>query len=412
MTSVRTMTAAEFVEQVAARLAAEPYRPGHNDFDAASRPVPPAAYALIVGAGFSHGVVPMVRQLMHETVGDFYFPDQDQSSMKRAPAVLQRHSADFWSEFNRAAGANDLPLIEVDGDGLPADPGTTYQALFTYEGVNALFAMKEPEKQGYLANLQRKRDTIAGAGRRQRPPSRDGEVFAREFLQRIIDAGAEHGYGSTGRGDLNEATIYLAALLEAQQSGHGWHTRAFCRTILTTNFDTSLQNCLQLVNLLYLITDRPERGLDQSDFPGNETAVHLVYTHGSILRRNPASSVLELGELATRNADVLQRFLQTRDVITIGYSGWDDGLMAALRRCDGSRQHLYWCGVGAAPPPHIADFLSQRAGHADYVQLGKAGAGGLLRSLYRGLVPAEAQRDPWERYRKWAALKPVEGACG
>jgi hypothetical protein len=147
MTSVRTMTAGEFVEQVAARLAAEPHRPGHNDFDAASRPVPPAAYALIVGAGFSRGVVPMVRQLMHETVGDFYFPDQDQSSMKRAPEVLQRHSADFWSEFNRAAGANDLPLIEVDGDGLPADPGTTYQALFTYEGVNALFAMKEPESR-------------------------------------------------------------------------------------------------------------------------------------------------------------------------------------------------------------------------------------------------------------------------
>ncbi len=46
----------------------------------------------------------MVRQLMHETVGDFYFPGQDQSSMKRATAVLQRHSADFWSEFNRAAG--------------------------------------------------------------------------------------------------------------------------------------------------------------------------------------------------------------------------------------------------------------------------------------------------------------------
>jgi hypothetical protein len=66
-----------------------------------------------------------------------------------------------------------------------------------------------------------------------------------------VNPGSEHGYGSTGRSDLNMANAYLVALLEAQQTGRGWRlTNAFCPTILTTNFDASLQNALQMVNLL------------------------------------------------------------------------------------------------------------------------------------------------------------------
>jgi hypothetical protein len=114
-------------------------------------------------------------------------------------------------------------------------------------------------------------------------------------------------------------------------------TCAFCRTIFTTNFDTLLQNSLQMVNLLYTVTDRPERRLDRSEFAGDELAIHLVYTHGSILRHNPASATDELDGLAEQNVEVLRDQLESRDVIVIGYSGWNDGLMTALRRCDPSR---------------------------------------------------------------------------
>ena len=144
-----------------------------------------------------------------------------------------------------------------------------------------------------------------------------------------------------GRNQLNPARIYLAALLEAQQLGLRWKSGAFCRTLITTNFDTLLQNALQMVNLLYRLTDRPEHGFAPSDFHVEEAAIHVVYAHGSILRHNPASTVEELGGLASKNVEVLRDYLQCRDVITIGYSGWHDGLMAALRGCDSSR-HKVW----------------------------------------------------------------------
>jgi hypothetical protein len=95
------------------------------------------------------------------------------------------------------------------------------------------------------------------------------------------------------------------------------------------------------MNLAYLLTDRPERGLDRSDFPEEEGPIHLVYAHGSILRHNPASTIEELGGLAKKNIEVLHGYLESRDIIVIGYSGWNDGLMTALHRCDSSQHKLY-----------------------------------------------------------------------
>jgi hypothetical protein len=87
------------------------------------------------------------------------------------------------------------------------------------------------------------------------------------------------------------------------------------------------------VNVLYSLTDRPERGLDPSDFPPEDPVVHLVYTHGSILRHNAASTVAELAALRKRNLEVLKDYLEPRDVLVIGYGGWDDSLMSALAQC-------------------------------------------------------------------------------
>ena len=157
-----------------------------------------------------------------------------------------------------------------------------------------------------------------------------------------------------------------------------------------------------MVNLLYRLTDRPERGLDPSEFPAEEGAIHLVYTHGSILRHNPASTTDKLGGLKEKNIDVLRGCLDSQDVIAIGYSGWNDGLMAALRRCDSSKYMVYWCDVRSRPTSHVASFLRERAGRAAYVPLGKAGAGGFMRLLYEALIPA----------RKFSATRGNETATG
>jgi len=406
MTSVRILGPDALVEQVRAKLQMEPYKSRWHDYRVAPDPTNPAAYAVIVGAGFSHGIVPLVRELMHETIGGYYIPDQDQSSMERPASVLREDSADFWREFNEAAAENRLPVVPVDGRGLPEDPGAAYQHLFTYQGANALFALTEPNERtlSFVEQLQQRREAKSANEKRQEPQD-TGERFIKGFLRYVMDMGSEAGYGSTGRSDLNPAHVYLAALLESQQTGLGWNTRAFCRTILTTNFDTLLQNALQMVNLLYAITDRPEKGLDRSEFAEDETVIHLVYTHGSILRHNPASTITELGQLSDRNVSVLRDHLESRDIITIGYSGWNDGLMAALRLCDPRRHQVYCCDVRPHPPPNIAEFLRERADHAAYVHLGSEGADGLLRSLYQALVSKEAQRDPMQRYRQWNVLR-------
>jgi hypothetical protein len=66
-------TTAEVIADIQTKLDEEP------------RP-PRAAYALIVGAGFSYPVVPLTRELLHERIGDFYYPRDKtmEGSMERS----------------------------------------------------------------------------------------------------------------------------------------------------------------------------------------------------------------------------------------------------------------------------------------------------------------------------------------
>lgn len=391
MNDVSSITRDELVERIKAELESRPHTSSYSHFDAAPEPPPPAAYVLILGAGFSYGVVPLVDALMKQTIGGYYYPDQDKTSLERPVSVLRKDSASFWEEFNEAARKEKLPIVEVDGKGLPKNPAEAYQRLFQYEGANVLFAQPQPDlmrRDTYLESLKRQitGNQVSEERRKEKPDT--GERFVKGFLRYVLDPGAEHGYGSTGRSRLNPAHIHLASLLEAQQLGRGWKTCAFCRTILTTNFDTLLQNALQKVNLLYRLTDRPERGIDRSDLHADEGPIHLVYVHGSILRHNPASTIDELSDLAGKNIDVLRGYLESHDIIVIGYSGWNDGLMAALRQCDPRRHSVYWCDVRSRPAPHVEDFLRDRAGGAAYVRLGEGGANDLMRVLFEALVPA------------------------
>ncbi len=405
MIDVPTITQDELVEQIKIKLESRPHKPSYTHFSKAPEPTAPAAYALILGAGFSYGVVPLVKELMEQTIGGYYCPDQDQWG-ERPSGVLRKDAARFWAEFNKAAGKKGLPIIELDGKGLPRNPGEAYQCLFRYEGADLLFKQpqRKPKPTGYLKQLQRLHEEDRGPTGQQEEKSNIGEMFVKGFLQYELNPGAEHGYGATGRSELNAAHIYLALLLEAQQLGHGWRTCAFCRTLFTTNFDTLLQNALQMVNLLYRLVDRPEKGFDGSDLHTEEGPIQLVYVHGSILRHNPASTIAELGGLAGKNVDILHGYLESRDVIVIGYSGWNDGLMSALRRCVPGKHKVYWCDVRSRPAAHVASFLRERHGGATYVQLGKGGANDLMRVLYETLIPAEIRKDPFQRYREWCDL--------
>lgn len=372
-----------------------------------------AAYAMIVGAGFSYGSVPLTKELLHEHIGDFYYPDQDMSARERSREQCRKLSADYWKEFNAAASHAGEKPIETDDAELPANPSEAYQHLFSYRVAKALFSPTTGlNAESLLARLQRQRDAARGAP--AAPLSIAGEKFVKEFLHYVLDPRgyySSHGHGSgegdyctTGRTTLNGAHFFLASLLELQQSGQLWKLRPFCRTIFTTNFDTLLQDALQLVNVLYSLTDRPERGLDQSDFPPEDPVVHLVYTHGSILRHNAASTVAELAALREKNLEVLKSYLEPRDVLVIGYGGWDDSLRSALARCSSTRHRIYWCGIEAVDAaerslaPEVLELLRALHGNGLYVSLGSEGADGFMARLYQSFDPEGGMprllRDP------------------
>src|SRR5687767_6111432 len=114
-----TLTPDELIGRIQARLESREVSSRYSDFELAPPPAERAAYALVVGAGFSHGVVPLVRELMHETIGGYYYPDQDQTSLERPPSVLRENAAAFWAELNEALARAGLASTEVDSAGLP-----------------------------------------------------------------------------------------------------------------------------------------------------------------------------------------------------------------------------------------------------------------------------------------------------
>lgn len=385
-----TKTAAEVIADIQTKLNQKPRRQG-------------TAYALIVGAGFSYPLVPLTRELLHERIGDFYYPRDKtmEGSIERSLDQRRKLSRRYWKDFNEAASLAGEPLVALGHDDLPMNPTEAYQSLFTYHTANALFSPEpDPLAGGWLARTKQRRGIPEPE---PKPRALAGEKFVRDFLQDVLDPGGYESRGeslgdgpdycTTGRNRLNAAHFFLASLIELQQTGVLWKLRPFCRTIFTTNFDTLLQEALQLVNVLYSLTDRPERGLDPGDFPPDDRIVHLVYTHGTILRHNGASTRVQLGDLSGKNADILKAYLERRDVLVLGYGGWDDSLMSALQACDAQKHRVYWCNVypaeGAleALPLPVLELLTKTSGNGFYVPLEPDGAGGFMARLYQSLAP-------------------------
>jgi hypothetical protein len=107
----------------------------------------------ILGAGFSYGAVPLVRELMHETIGAYYCPDQDQSSLERPQRILQKNAAEFWCALEKCASRRGWPAIPLDGNGLPSNPGDAYKTLFSYRLVNEPFACSGLEQKSPMTWL-------------------------------------------------------------------------------------------------------------------------------------------------------------------------------------------------------------------------------------------------------------------
>ena len=316
-----------------------------------------APFALVLGSGFSHGLVPVARDLISESLPlwmkSLEHDDQSYDELKQLPQNQRELIArEFWQGFvTQNRDRDEFKLFLNPHTGLPDNYADAYQAAFNPEYDGAVNAPK----------------------------------LARNFQRALMQL---------NRPRLNAAHFLLASLLGVQP---GKTTRrnnlfkaraAFSRLILTTNFDPFLQIALQAVNQLYFMSDTPRLGVSDEIYDDQSEAIHLVYLHGSVHRRDQVASKADIEEIKKRNATILAPVLERHGVIVLGYSGWDDAIVEALAACDHFDHRLYWCGREDNPGEEgvfgakVPGILQKHA--PGYVQV--ASAGSFMVQLYSGLV--------------------------
>ena len=256
-------------------------------------------FALVLGSGFSYGLVPTALQLVGESLPLWVKCLNEHKSFETQKDIPPDQRAeivrDFWNSFvKRNANKLNLPLDSQTG--LPENYSDAYRAVFSPNYAGAV---------GTPAQARR---------------------FQRALMQ--LD-----------KPRLNAAHFLLASLLGVQpgksrRSDLFNASAAFSRLILTTNFDPFLQTALQAVNRLYLMSDTPELGIGHEIFDDQTDAIHLVYLHGTIHRRSQAATDEDIKSLKEKNARTLAPALEKRGVIVLGYSGWDDAVVEALAACN------------------------------------------------------------------------------
>jgi tetratricopeptide (TPR) repeat protein len=313
-----------------------------------------APFVLVLGSGFSQGLVPTARELVSESLPLWMKSRKDKKSFETQKEVSAEQRAEiareFWRDFVRKNAGRDLVLDLDDQTGLPKTYSDAYKAIFTtgYAG-----AVGDP-------------------------------ALARKFQRALM---------RLDKSRLNTAHFLLASLLGVQpgksRKNDLFKARAaFSRLILTTNFDPFLQTALQAVNRLYFMSDTPEVGVSNEILDDETDAIHLVYVHGTIHRRLQATSDEEIQALKEKNAKTLAPVLERHGVIFLGYSGWDDAIVEALGACKSFDYRLYWCGLEADPlargafGPRVAGILGKSS--AMYVQT--TGAGRFMARLLAKLV--------------------------
>ena len=345
-----------------------------------------APFALVVGSGFSYGLVPTAKELVEASLpmwmkslrgGGSYadlnrLPDADRQAIAR----------EFWKLFVERNARRNVGLSLSAGNGFPADYSAAYKAAFDSHFTGAV---GEP-------------------------------VQARKFQRALMRLDQPR---------LNAAHFLLASLLGVQpgvtrKSDLFSTAAAFSRLILTTNFDPFLQIALQAVNRLYFMSDTPELGVGDDILDEQTDAIHLVYLHGSIHRRSQAASEADIARIKSKNASTLRPVLERHGVIVLGYSGWDDAIVEALAECDHFDHRLYWCGREADPlakgafGPRVPEILQKST--ATYVTISTAGH--FMARLYSQLVQGLPRllENPIGQLREMlqtidlAELKPVTAA--
>lgn len=317
------MTSSDFVGRVQRQLQDSPDRR------------PPCT--LIVGSGFSFPLIPTTQQIVHEDLPWWvrcqrrlpsgpqprHFTDDDKADFAEGAG---EHAAEFWKGV-AATDADEASGLQLDDKGLPTREALT-EAYKLVLSPSCSLGLSTPDRvRRYFM------DIVARVGNR-----------------------------------LNPAHLYLASLVAEKRSLFG--------TVFTTNFDPLVQRALQLVNVPYFVSDRPDT-MQYPDDDDTAHALHLVHAHGSIYRYLLLNTPDEIEGYANRNQSLLQEYFRKHAVVVIGYSGWDDAITRALSVVDQFAHNLYWCDRGGTPEKSglsdVARDILQKHHNAFYVPTTDAG---------------------------------------
>ena len=242
-----------------------------------------APFALVLGSGFSHGLVPTARELVEVSLplwmrslnGNEVF----EQLLKNPEKERNSAAREFWEQFVKRNANRNLNLPLNPNTGLPNDYSAAYRAAFDPSHIGAVGAPAQARRfQRALMRLDQ--------------PRLNASHFRSASLLGVKP-------GQSRKSDLFKSRS------------------AFCRLILTTNFDPFLQIALQSVNRLYIMSDTPELGVSNEIFDDQTDAIHLVYLHGSVHRRSQAATEADIKAIKEKNARILAPVLERRGVIVL-----------------------------------------------------------------------------------------------
>ncbi|HEX6085615.1 MAG TPA: SIR2 family protein, partial [Thermoanaerobaculia bacterium] len=189
--------------------------------------------------------------------------------------------------------------------------------------------------------------------------------------------------------EMSRESLLMAALLNAGSDSapiDGGLSQWIAHTLYTTNFDEVLPQTFRYCGEAVAVVDHPHaHGRAQGDafYP------RIVYLHGSHLYydlRNTEQELTAADRDRTGGVDLTGLFQRFRDtlrstgLIILGYSGWRDRAMAAIRDALADREslpfHLYW---GAYPDvsslsDEARSILDEHPGRAFLLEPGKTAA--------------------------------------
>ena len=315
----------------------------------------------ILGSGFSFPIVPTTVEIVHRDLA-WWRMCHDTENRNLSPDLFWKtphipvefrdtvadYSKEMWANIHSHIGSkavdSDYGKLRFDLDtssGLPvsAHTGFAYRAALSADCTPGLY--KRSDARQYFL------DVVRRIGNR-----------------------------------LNPAHLYLAEIL----AWLGARECRICGTILTTNFDPLLQRALQLVNIPYFVSDRPDT-LQYLDDDAGDT-LHLVYAHGSVYRYLLLNSEMEISKHADRNRSLLQPYFAKHSIVIVGYSGWDDAIMQGISAVEQFQGNVYWCDRGktieeSSLSPAAKAFI-QKSADAFYIPI--EGANQFLAEMHLRLV--------------------------